>query len=283
MAIRNLRALSRLTLRKSRVMLADLFAQLRDGEIQLVAASLSFSTILSLVPFLAVILATFKFMGGDDILYARVENLLLLYFKEAAGSDFTRVIRVSIRKVHAGGLGGWGAAFLVLTSFRLLHDMEYGINRIWNQKNTRPLFKRIFTYWFLVVLLPIFLAIYVGIMTLIKMQVENAYLPGAITGGAVLILILYMVYRFVPDLQVKRKSAFFSAFVAAAGLIVVHNTFTWVVVKFFRYNNIYGSFAALPIFLIWTLTIWYVILGGVAICASTQRRRLLEKDLTLGV
>jgi membrane protein len=55
------------------------------------------------------------------------------------------------------------------------------------------------------------------------------------------------------------------------------------VVRFFRYNSIYGGFAALPVFLIWTLTIWYVILGGVAITASTQRRRLLEKDLTLGV
>lgn len=284
MAIKTFSALTRRVYRKSRVMLGDLFAQLRDGEIQLVAASLSFSTILSLVPFLAVILATFKFMGGDDILYSRVENLLLIYFREAAGRDFTQVIRVSIRKVHAGGLGALGATFLVITSFRLLQDMEYGINRVWNnQKNTRPFFKRIFTYWFLVLLLPVLLAIYVGVITLIKMELGRAYLPGAITSGCVLVLILYLVYLLVPNVKVERKPAFFSALVAALGLVVVHNGFTWVVVKFFHYNNIYGSFAALPVFLLWTLTIWYVVLGGVAISASTQRRRLLEKDLTSGV
>lgn len=264
-------------------MAKDLLAQLRDGEIHLVAASLSYSTILSLVPFLAVILATFKFMGGDDILYSRIENLLLIYFKEAAGNDFTRVIRTSIRKVHAGGLGVTGALFLAYTSFRLLHDMEYGINRVWNQRNTRPLIRRIFTYWFLVALMPILLAVYVGGMTLIKMQVGKAIWPSALTGSGVLVLILYLVYRLVPDVAVHRKSAFFSALIAAAGLILTHNTFTWVAVKFFRYNNIYGSFAALPIFLLWALAIWYVILGGVAICASTQKRRLLENDLTLSV
>jgi membrane protein len=258
----------------------DLLRQLQDGEIQLVAASLSFSTLLSLVPFLAVILATFKFLGGDDILYSRVENLLLLYFKEAVGSQFTLIIKTSIRNIHAGGLGVVGASFLVLTSFRLMHDMEYGIHRVWNQKNTRPLLKRFFIYWFLVIILPIFLAVYVGFTTLIRMEFGKRYLPGSLTGMSVLVLILYLAYRYVPDLKVKAKSAFFSALLASIGLFVVQSTFSWVVLKFFRMSNIYGSFAALPIFLIWILTVWYVILGGVAVCASTQRRQLLENDLT---
>jgi membrane protein len=252
----------------------DLLHQMRDGEIQLVAASLSFSTLLSLVPFLAVILATFKFLGGDDILYSRVENLLLLYFKEAAGVQFTSIIKTAIRNIHAGGLGVIGASFLVLTSFRLMHDMEYGIHRVWNQRNTRPLLKRFFIYWLLVIILPVFLAIYVGFITLIRMDFGKQYLPGQITGMAVLILVLHLVYRYVPNIKVKAAPAFFSAVVAAIGLFVVQNTFTWVTVKFFRMSRIYGSFAALPIFLVWILTIWYVILGGVAICASTQRRQL---------
>ncbi|MGZ3804815.1 MAG: YihY/virulence factor BrkB family protein [Pseudobdellovibrionaceae bacterium] len=261
-------------------MAKDLLYQFRDGEIQLVAASLSFSTLLSLVPFLAVILATFKFLGGDEVLYSRVENLLLLYFKEAAGTQFTSVIKTSIRNIHAGGLGVVGASFLVLTSFRLMHDMEFGIHRVWNQKNTRPLLKRFFIYWLLVIIVPIFLAVYVGFLTLIRMDFGKQYLPGTMTGMMVLVLILYLAYRYVPDVKVKATSAFFSALAASIGLFVVQNTFTWVTIKFFHMNRIYGSFAALPIFLIWILTIWYVILGGVAVCASTQRRQLLENDLT---
>lgn len=271
---------AKIYIRKIQLMVKDLFHQLRDGEIQLVAASLSFSTVLSLVPFLAVMLATFKFMGGDDILYSRVENLLLLYFKEAAGADFVKAIKFSIRNIHVGSLGLSGAVILILTTFRLMHDMEYGIHRVWNKRISRPLLKRFFIYWFLVIILPIFLAIYVGFTTLIRMELGKKYVPGSLTGYSVLALILYLVYKYVPDLKVNSKSAFFSAIVATAGLGVVQSTFTWVTVNFFRFNNIYGSFAFLPIFLIWILTIWYVILGGVAICASTQRRQLLENDLT---
>ncbi len=258
----------------------DIVDQFRDGEIQLVAASLSFSTLLSIVPFLAVILATFKFLGGDDILYSRVENLVLLYFKEAAGPQFALIIKTAIRNIHAGGLGLVSAVFLVLTSFRLMHEMEYGILRVWNQKNTRPLLKRFFVYWFLVIILPVFLAIYVGFTTLVRMQFGRQYLPGALSGMSTLCLVLYLTYKYVPDIKVKTKSALFSALLASLGLFVVQSTFTWVAIKLFRMNNIYGSFAALPIFLIWVLTIWFVILGGVAICASTQRRQLLENDLT---
>lgn len=278
MKIAKSRAIVRLYSKKLQLMATDLFLQLRDGEIQLVAASLSFSTLLSVVPFLSVILATFKFLGGDDILYTRVENLLLLYFKEAAGAQFTQVIKDSIRNIHAGGLGTVGAMFLVVTSFRLMHDMEFGIHRVWNQKNTRPFLKRFFIYGFLVIVLPVFLAIYVGFTTLIRMELGKQYLPGTVTGMSVLILILYLVYKYVPDLKVNTKPAFFSAVAAGFGLWGLQSSFTWVTVRFFRISNIYGSFAAVPIFLIWVLIVWYVILGGAAICASTQRRQLLELE-----
>jgi membrane protein len=278
MRTKKFRTLLKIYFRRLSFMAKDLIFQLRDGEIQLVAASLSFSTLLSVVPFLSVILATFKFLGGDDILYSRVENLLLLYFKEAAGAQFTQVIKTAIRNIHAGGLGFVGACFLVITSFRLMHDMEFGIHRVWNQRNSRPLLKRFFIYFFLVMVLPVFLAIYVGFTTLVKMEFGKQYLPGMATGVITLVLVLYLVYKYVPDVKVKATSAFFSAVLAATGLWVVQSTFTWVTVNFFRISNIYGSFAAMPIFLIWVLTVWYVILGGVAICASTQRRQLLENE-----
>ncbi len=262
---------------------SDIALQMKDGELQLVAASLSFSTILSLVPFLAVILATFQFMGGNDIIYSKVENLLLLYFKEAAGNQFTQIIKTSIRNIHTGTLGLTGALFLIFASFRLMHDMEFGIHRVWNVKNTRPLFKRIFIYWILMMLLPVGLAVFAGATTMIRMTLGRTIFPGAFTATWVLTGILYLVYKYVPEIVVKKKSAFFSALLASLGIVGVHSTFSYVAVKFFRFNNIYGSFAALPIFLFWVLTIWYVILGGVAICASTQRRQLLElaqNDLT---
>jgi membrane protein len=283
MPINHLRAFNRLNVKKFKMLCVDIYLQMRDGEIQLVAASLSFSTILSLIPFFAVILATFQFFGGDDMLYNNVENLLLLYFKDAAGAQFTQVVKNSIHNIHSSAVGGAGAVFLIITSLRLMHDMEFGIHRVWNQKNTRPLVKRIFGYWFLMMVMPVALAIYAGTTTLLRIELGRGFIPGRFTAVSVLTFVLYLAYKYVPDLHVHKKSAFFSALLAAIGVVVVHGTFAWVVLRFFRLNNIYGSFAALPIFLIWVLTIWYVILGGVAICASTQRRQMLEKDLTSSV
>lgn len=257
-----------------RQMVTDLYLQFRDSEIRMVAASLSFSTILSIVPFMAVVLAVFQALGGNETLYPRVENMLLQYFKEAAGGQFTQVIKNSIGNIQAGRLGTTGALVLGWASFRLLNDMEYGIHRVWNQKNTRPLFKRIFVYWFVMMILPIGLAMYLAFATFLQANVSKGHLGALFGGTGALYIILFLVYKFVPDVKVRTSPAAFSSFLATIGLVVVQNSYSWVAVTFFRYSRIYGGFAAVPIFLLWILTIWYVILGGVAICASTQRREL---------
>lgn len=248
--------------------------QMRDGEIQLVAASLSFSTIVGMVPFLAVVLATFQSIGGLEALYPKVEGFLLVYLKEAAGSDVTKFIRIFIKNINAGKLGTTGAIFLFITSLKLMHDMEVGINRVWAHPRTRPFYKRLIYQWILILLIPIALAIYVGFISLDQFQYARRILPVGVTNSMVLVGCLYLIYKLVPDLKVHSKAALISAFISAFALFCVHKGFAFLTVEVFNYNKIYGSFAALPILLLWLLALWYVILAGVALCAGIQKRHI---------
>lgn len=254
--------------------LKDTLQQMRDGELQLVAASLSFSTAIALVPFIAVVLATFQSIGGLEAFYPKVESLLLRNMREAAGSDVTKFIRIFLRNISAGKLGTTGAVFLFITSLRLLHDMEVGINRVWNRPNTRPFYKRLIYQWTLILAIPVFLAIYVGFTSLERFQFVHRIVPATFSNTLVLVGSLFLIYKLVPDVTVRAKAAFISALLASLTLFGVHKAYSSLALSFFSYNKIYGSFAALPVLLFWILTIWYVILGGVALCASIQKRHI---------
>ncbi len=254
--------------------LKDTIQQMRDGELQLVAASLSFSTALALVPFIAVVLATFQSIGGLEVFYPKVEALLLSNMKEAAGSGFTKMMKVVLKNVNAGKLGTAGAVFLFITSIRLLHDMEVGIHRVWNQRNTRPFYKRLIYHWGLVLAIPVFLAIYVGFTSLEQFQFVHRVIPATVSNSLMLVGTLFLVYKMVPDVRVRAKAAFISSLLASVTLFGVHKGYVLLAKKFFAYNKLYGSFAALPLLLLWILTLWYVILGGVALCASLQKRHV---------
>ena len=256
------------------IVLKDTVQQMKDGEVQLVAASLAFSTAIALVPFIAVVLATFQSIGGLEVLYPKVEMFLLRNLREAAGPDVTKFIRIFLKNISSGKMGVTGAIFLFLTSLRLLHDMEVGIHRVWNQPNKRNFFQRLIYQWALILAIPVCLAMYIGMTSLEQYKIIKAIIPISVSNSLVLVGCLYFIYKYVPNLYVRSRAALFSALLASAVLFGMHKSFSILAVKFFNYNKIYGSFAALPILLFWILAIWYVILGGVALCASLQKQHV---------
>jgi membrane protein len=96
----------------------------------------------------------------------------------------------------------------------------------------------------------------------------------------VLVGTIFLIYKLVPDLPVRTKSAFISALWASVSIFATHKGFTYLAIKVFNYNKIYGSFAAIPILLLWLLAIWYVILAGVALCAGMHKQNPIQKDLS---
>lgn len=242
-----------------------------SGEIQLVAGALSFSTLLSLIPFMAVSLATLQYVGGLETIYPKVESIVLQYFQGPTGAEGTRVIRRAFHRIHAGRMGGWGAVALVLASIFLINDMERGLHRIWNLTERRPLHKRIFLYWIFMVLFPAGLAIYVAVSSMKFFDGTGSPLSLKIVNHAILFFALYFVYKVVPNTKVPMGPALTGAAVGTLGLHVLLSSFKWISHSFFAWGKLYGSFAALPGLLIWVLLTWYMVLIGAAISASFRK------------
>lgn len=255
--------------------------QTRDGEIRLVASALAFSTLLSLVPFMAVTLSIFKNIGGLEFLYPKVESFLLAYIEQGVGSKAILFVHNILQRISSNVLGTTGAIFLFFSSLKLIQDMERGINRVWNVQDRRPFYKRVLLSLFLFFLFPLTLAVYIGFRSanfldpLLKSGIHS------LTDFAMLLGGLFILYKIVPFIKVQTKPALISALLASITLVALKNSFAWAATKVFSYSKIYGSIAAVPLLCLWILAAWYIILAGVAFCASTQKRAWLTENFGL--
>jgi membrane protein len=251
--------------------LKNFYELLLKGEIQLVAAALSFSTVLSLIPFLAVSLATIQYINGFEAMYPKVEALTLEYFQGPMGAEGVQFIRKVFTRVQAGRMGTAGALALILASILLINNMEKGIHRIWGLPSRRPLIQRIFYYWIALLLFPAGLAVYVAISSMKFLSAAATIVPNYWVNYSILFLVLYFVYKVVPNTKVSIGAAGVGAISGTIGLTALFRSFKWLSQSFFSWGKLYGSFAAIPALLLWILLTWYVILIGAAITASFRR------------
>lgn len=243
------------------------FRRLREGEIRLVAGSLAYSTVLALIPFLAVTLAVFQSVGGLEFLVPKIQSFFFRYFHEALGAEFLTFVRSLLRRINPKTLGTTAALVLVFTSFRLLQDIEYGINRMWKQRPLRPLHKRFAVAWVLMLIIPVLLAIYAGFRSVESLKpLFRHYRDWA--DGIVAVLFIFFIYKFVPEAKVRAGIAFLGALLSGISLIALQKSFAAVTKSFFLVSKLYGSVATIPLFLIFILIVWYIILIGAAFVAS---------------
>jgi membrane protein len=250
----------------------QLYKQIKQGEIRLVAGALAFSTVLSLIPFLAVTLSVFQLIGGLEFLVPKIQGLFLRYFREALGNEVTQIMKLILGKINPRALGTTAAAFLVFTSFGLLQDMEYGINRMWKKNPSRRLFSRFGISLILMLLIPVLLAIYAGVRSIdLFKPIFSHYRDWA--DGIVAISGLFMIYKILPEARVQVKKALSGAVLSGVGLIVLEKSFAYFTQSFFNMSKIYGSLATIPLFLLYILLVWYIILVGAAFVAYLHQSR----------
>lgn len=244
--------------------------RLKEGEIRLVAGSLAFSTVLAIIPFLAVTLAVFQSIGGLEFLVPKIQSFFFRYFREALGNEFLITIRSVLRRINPKTLGTTAALLLVFTSFRLLQDIEYGINRMWKQRPSRPLHKRFAVAWILMLIIPVLLAIYAGFRSMETFKhLFRHYRDWS--DGVVAIFFIFFIYKFVPEAKVRTGVAFLGALLSGIGLMALQKSFAALTKSFFLVSKLYGSVATIPLFLIFILIVWYIILIGAAFVASVHK------------
>ena len=244
------------------------------AEIQFAAASIAYSTLLSIVPFLIVALAIFQSGVGLEALYPKIEQLFTTYLKEATGTLAVDYIKTILSNVHARTFGATGIILLMFTSVNLIRSIDTAFHRIWKIKMIKPAIGRIWFYWFILLLTPVGLAVLVGLRSINYFNRFNENLESQFFISLWLTLFLWLLYTFIPHIKVKLAAALPSAILTSIALNLVQNGFIWASLTVFRKNKIYGSLASFPIFLLWLLVVWCVILWGVSLCSFLQQKIL---------
>lgn len=250
--------------------------QMRESDLSILAGSLAFSTVISLVPLMAVSLSVFTAFGGLETLLHKIEPFILQNLVDASGAEISRGIRRAIARVHSGALGIGGAIGLLIASSKLFYDMERAVQRVWGIENERRFWRRLFVYWLLMFLGPLLLA---GVLGLVgsKDVSKLKYLPKGLIVLTIEFIAIFAFYKVVPSTFVKIKAALISALIAVAAIGVAQSFYSTIMRTFLKVNKVYGSLASVPLFLIWLLVLWQICLTGVALCAVLNRGGAVEK------
>ena len=249
--------------------------RLNEEKLPQVAGSLTFTTILALVPLLTIILAIFTtFPVFNNFRTALEAYFVQTMMPRAISSTIFESLTQFASK--AKGLSAVGAVLLFFTSASMMGLIERSFNQIWNVKRTRPIGQRVVIYWALITLAPLLMGLSITATTQLFMatsevakvsplisSVVYTALSIALTGGAFTLL-----YTMVPNRFVDWRDALWGGLVAAIAFEVAKRLFALFVRQFPTYTMVYGALAALPLFLLWVYVSWMITLIGAVLTAA---------------
>lgn len=261
-----------------------------EGMITLRAMGLVYTTILALVPLLAVSFSVLKGFGVHN----QVEPLLLNLFLPMGekGVELAAVIIEFVDNTKAGVLGSLGLLLLIYTVVSLLQKIEQAFNAIWHVSQNRSLTQRFSNYIAVVLVGPVLLFSALGISASVSnigliqdaMQIESVSILVKLLGSLLPTLLIIgaftFVYIFVPNTRVRLGSAIIGAIVAGLLWEVSSWVFTAFVAGSTKYTAIYSAFASAIIFFIWLYINWVILLIGanVAFYHQNPARRILSAE-----
>lgn len=242
----------------------------------LIAASLTFTTLLALVPFFTITVIVVNAFPMFADMATRFNQFLTHIIVPAAGADSVSDYLYAFRD-KASGLTAVGISFMIITSLMLIQTIEQAFNQIWQARDQRPLWIRILIYWALLTLGPVALGTSLSVIGLLSNPANMASqipfystLFGIITNLALLTLLLFLLYKLVPFCFVQWQHALLGAVVTAVALDLLRRGFAIFVIYFGNYQKVYGAFAAIPIFLIWLNLLWLLLLTGAVFTSSLR-------------
>ena len=255
-------------------------AEFQESFLSIRATSLVYTTLLSLVPFLAVTFSVLKAFG----VHQQIEPILSQAFDPLGekGAEITTNIIQFVENLKVGVLGAVGVAGLFYTTYSLIEKIEEALNSIWRVEVGRPLARRITDYLSVVLVGPVFVFTAFGLMAssqshwLVQriMEIQPfGYLIVVLTSFLpffFMCMLFTFLYKLVPNTPVNISSAFVGGLTAGVCWQIAGMAFSAFVASSSRYSAIYSSFAVLILFLIWLYVGWLIVLAGAQVAYYHQ-------------
>lgn len=259
-----------------------------EDNISLRSSALTFYSMLSVVPVAAMAFGISKMVG--------IEKNLINYLNDQFSGQ-QEVLDWIIKFAHSflentkgGIIAGVGAIVLIWSVMNVFSNIESSFNAIWQVRKGRNWFRKFSDYISMLLIAPILLVSSSSATVFISTYIERLASDVAIVGAVspllfffvklipyVLIwLLLTMVFMVMPNTKVNFKSAFIAGIISGTAFVLIQWLYIHFQIGVSKYNAIYGSFAALPLFLVWMQLSWLIVLFGAEISFAVQNVKKYE-------
>jgi membrane protein len=253
-----------------------------DDKCFLKATALTYYTLFSVVPIIALAFAIAKGFGFEENLQAQIMDKFSGY-NTAINEAFIYANEL-LNKSRGGIIAGFGVFLLLFSVIRLLSNIEVSFNEIWEIKKGRTWIRKFTDYLSIVLIAPLLVILSGSITVVMQTHLKDLILYVGMDGASPFLLKVFMklmsmlmlfamftfIYMVLPNTKVKFESAAKAAVISA----ILFEIIQWVYLAFqigvANYNAIYGSFAAIPLFLIWVQTSWFIVLFGAELAFAYQ-------------
>jgi membrane protein len=279
-----------LPLRQLGRFLAHVFRRLDQDHCLQIASSLTFTTLLSLVPLVTI---TLTLMAASPVFSGLGEQIHAFVLANMLPEKAGEVVAGYIEQFsgEAGRLTALGTAVLAITAFTMMFTIERAFNSIWRVSRQRPLAQRFLVYCATLTLGPVLIGASLSITSyLVGLSLgfawQTPFASAAILGLVPFVLTcaaFTLLYYVVPNRAVKLRHALAGGLVAALAFEIMKRSFALFIAKIPTYALVYGAFAVIPVFLLWIYFSWVVIVMGALIAALAPDFTVLRDTRASGV
>lgn len=267
------------------------YTSFREKRVMEKASALTYYSLLSLVPLLAMAFAIAKGFG----IQAYIENFIntALADKPEVATQIQEFAVSLLNNTNSGLIAGVGLVMLFWTVIKLMGNIESALNHIWAIKKQRAFTRKITDYFTIVLLTPVLLYLSNSATSFLTESVQ-LFAESASWGKPLAKLVIFavnllpysliwfafaLIYMVMPNTRVSFRSAFLGGFIAGVVFQIVQIVYVRFQIGVSNYNAIYGSFAALPLFLVWLQTSWLIVLLGAEIAYASQNITNFESEI----
>jgi membrane protein len=263
---------------------------IRENRMQLRASALTYYTLLAIVPIMAMGFAIAKGFGFESSLEQRL-------LQEFPGHEevMTQVVTYAhnlLERTKGGMMAGIGIMILFWAAINVLSHLERSLNDIWNVKKSRSIWRKFSDYLTIMILSPVLVILASSVTVYIKTQVTTIVNEVTLLGGLspliyflfkllpffIIWMLFSLIYLLMPNTKVRFRSGLLAGFIAGALYQILQHTYINFQFLIAKYNAIYGSFAALPLFLIWLHLSWMIVFFGAEVSFAHQNINAFEFD-----
>jgi membrane protein len=250
------------------------FKGFKEDKCPIHASSLTFTTVMAMVPLLVILFAIAKGFGFEQVSETLLQKTADM---PAAFQDAVKTILSTVGSASAGALGGAGVVFFLWAAIKMLSSIEDTFNIVWGIKTPRAFIDKVRNYIVILVVAPILLVVAnAGPPIIIGFASKLSWMGPLVTLALQLVPVLVMalaftfVYITMPNTKVKFSAAFTGAFVSAILTVLFQFAIIKLGVLATNANKTYGTLAAIPLFLSWVQISWMIMLFGAEVAFSIQ-------------